>query len=195
MWRTTGGRLLVLVFLCLCLLMGAGCGGGFTASAQRTMSGQGSLTVSGAFTGTSVGAGAFYAQYTLGGFWETGLTGCDYVGRVSTGHRLRYDDVAVAGGYLFRLAATRSRSLNVYAGGGAFMGVELVDPMNGLPAYLDLGVKKVGVLYGVYASAQSEIFVGRRLALVVGGRLPVNFSSRIAHFHWQVGLGLRFLFY
>lgn len=180
----TGVMLLTLLFLT-----------STTASAQRTMSGQGSLTVSGVFTGTSVGVEAFYSQYTLGGFWEAGLMGADYLGRLSTGQALRYDDAVAAGGYMFRLVATRSRSLNLYAGGGILVGVEVLDPLNRLPGYIDLGRSRVSFQYGLYAHALGEIFLGRRLALVVNGRIPVNFSSAVKHFHWQAGVGLKFLFY
>ena len=43
-----------------------------TASAQRTISGQPTLALSAYYTGSFVGAEAFFQQYTLGGFWEAG---------------------------------------------------------------------------------------------------------------------------
>lgn len=143
----------------------------------------------------SAGAEAFYCRYTLGGFWEAGLMGCDYRTSLSTGHTLRYDNVLAAGGYLFRLAGTRSRRLNLYGGGGVFAGVELLDPLGRIPGYIDLGQNHVAFQYGLYAHGMAEVFLGRRLALVVSGRTPVNFSSGIRHFHWQAGLGLKYLFY
>lgn len=165
------------------------------ASAQRTMSGQSSLTVSGVYTGTSAGVEAFYSQYTLGGFWEVGLMGCDYLTTLSTGHILRYDDAIVAGGYMFRLAGTRSRGFNLYTGAGAFAGVEVLDPLRRIPSYIDLGHAHIGFQYGIYAQAMTEIFLAKRLTLVVNGRLPVNFSSPVKNIHWQAGIGLKYLFF
>lgn len=165
------------------------------ASAQRTMSGQSSLTVSGVYTGTSAGVEAFYSQYTLRGFWEAGITETDYLAPLSTGHILRYDDVLVQGGYMFRLAGTRNRGLNLYAGVGAFAGVEILDPFRSLPSYIDLGQRHINFQYGLYAHAMAEVFLVRRLALVINGRLPVNFSSAVKKVHWQAGIGLKYLFY
>ena len=182
-WRTTGVMLLVLLL------------GSTTASAQRTMSGQSSLTVSGVYTGTSAGVEAFYSQYTLRGFWEAGITGTDYLAPLSTGHVLRYDDVLVQGGYMFRLAGTRNRGLNLYAGAGAFAGVEILDPFRSLPSYIDLGQRHINFQYGLYAHAMAEVFLVRRLALVINGRVPVNFSSAVKKVHWQAGIGLKYLFY
>ena len=86
------------------------------ASAQRTISGQSALALSAYYNGTSVSAEAFYQQYTLGGFWETGAIFSDNSLPLSIGGRLYYEHIAAAGGYLWRLAATRSRSCNWYAG-------------------------------------------------------------------------------
>ena len=182
--RTTGVMLLVLLYFT-----------STTASAQRTMSGQGSLTVSGVYTGTSAGVEAFFSQYTLGGFWEAGLMGCDYHGLLSKGHAFRYDDVLAVGGYMFRVAATRGRGFNLYAGGGMIAGVEILDPLKQLPPYIDLGRKRVIFQYGLYANAMCEVFLGKRLALVAHGRVPVNFSSAVKHVHWQAGIGLKLLFF
>ena len=163
------------------------------ASAQRTISGQSALALSAYYNGTSESAEAFYQQYTLGGFWETGAIFSDNSLPLSIGGRLYYEHIAAAGGYLWRLAATRSRSCNWYAGAGAFAGIEWLDPMGKLPEYIDLGVADIRFLYGFYARTMLEIFLSPRFALLVQGAAPVNFSSVTGFFHWQAGLGIKFM--
>ena len=163
------------------------------ASAQRTISGQSALALSAYYTGTSVGAEAFYQQYTLGGFWETGAFFTDNRHPLSTGGRLYYEHIATAGGYLWRLSATRSRSCNWYVGAGAFAGIEWLDPFDMLPDYIDLGVADIRFLYGVYAKTLLEVFLSPRFALLLEGAVPVNFSSAISYVHWQAGLGIKFM--
>ena len=161
------------------------------ASAQRTISGQPSLGLSARYNGSSVGAEAFYSQYTLSGFWEAGLSGDKYMARLSIGHNLDYMDIAAKGGYSFRLVGTRSRSLSLYAGGGAFIGVEWLDPTNKIPAYIDLRMSKVQFLYGLYARAMLEVFLGTHVALTFSGSMPVNFSSKINMLHYGGEFGLK----
>ena len=145
------------------------------ASAQRTMSGQFSLAVSAHYNGSFLGAEAFLSQYTLIGFWEAGVGGDAFTAPLSNGLRLEYADVAARGGYLFRLACTRNRALNLYAGGGALVGIEAIDPRRRIPSYYDLGLPSIGFLY------------------VLGGGLSVNFSSRISHLHPDAELGIKIL--
>ena len=165
----------------------------YSASAQRTMSGQSSLGVSARYNGTSVGAEAFYAQYTLGGWWETGVEGQLYNCVLSTGQILPYIDAYAKGGYQFRLAASRSRNIGLYAGGGAFVGIECMDPNNNLPSYISIGIPRWQFLYGVYGKLVTEFFVGKKVALTLDAELPVNFSSKLANLHWSVGAGIKVL--
>ncbi len=163
------------------------------ASAQRTISGQSTLTLSAYYTGTSVGAEAFYQQYTLGGFWESGIFTTPNLHLLSSGDRLLNLYIAGSGGYQWRLAATRSRNVNWYAGAGAFMGIEWLDPMRELPSYIDLGVADIRFLYGVYAKTLLELFPAPRFAIVLQGAIPVNFSAITGNIHWQAGLGFKFM--
>lgn len=163
------------------------------ASAQRTISGQPALALSAYYTGTSVGAEAFFQQYTLGGFWEAGAFISDNSLPLSLGGRLNYEHIAAAGGYLWRLAASRSRSCNWYAGTGAYAGIEWLDPLHRMPKYIDLGVADIRFLYGVYAKTLLEVFLAPRFAILVQGAVPVNFSSVTGYVHWQAGLGIKFM--
>ena len=164
-----------------------------TASAQRTMSGQFSLSISAHYNGSFLGAEAFLSQYTLNGYWEVGVNGDAFRTPLSNGNNLEYADVAAKGGYFFRLVGTRSRSLNLYAGGGAFAGIEAIDPRRRLPSYLDSGLKDFSFLYGLYAKGLTELFIGRKVALTATCGLNVNFSSAIAKLHPCYELGIKIL--
>ena len=163
------------------------------ASAQRTMSGQSSIGLSARYNGSSVGAEAFYGMYTLGGLWDVSLSGDRYTVGISTGSRLEYYDICAKGGYLFRLLATRSRSLNLYAGGGIFAGAELLDPQGRIPSYIDLGAPQTAFLYGIYAETTLEVFLGTRCAFLLTGILPLNFSSPVSMLHYGGQVGFKIL--
>ena len=162
-----------------------------TASAQRTQSGQPSLRVSSLYNGLSVGAEAFYEQYTLTGYWQSGVSGNLYKASLSSGDTLDYLHVLAQGGYLFRLAGTRSRSLSLYAGGGALAGVELLDPFNSLPGHIALSQKPATFIYGVYAHGVLEWFVARKFAILLQASSPVTFGSGIRTLNGNIGLGLK----
>ena len=144
-----------------------------TASAQRTMSGQFSLSISAHYNGSFLGAEAFLSQYTLNGYWEVGVNGDAF--------------------RTLRLVGTRSRSLNLYAGGGAFAGIEAIDPKRRLPSYLDTGLKDISFLYGLYAKGLTELFIGRKVSLTTACGLNVYFSSAIAKLHPCYEIGIKIL--
>ena len=162
-----------------------------TASAQRTQSGQSSLRASLLFNGLSVGAEAFYEQYTLGGYWTVGASGNHYMAGLSTGDTLDYIHALAEGGYLFRLAGTRSRSLSFYTGGGLLAGVEVLDPLSALPGHIVFPSSKYAFLYGMYAQAAVEWFISRRLAIVLEASAPVTFGSGVSVVYWNVGMGVK----
>ena len=160
------------------------------ASAQRTMSGQSSLRASSLFNGRSVCAEAFYERYTLGGYWDAGVTTNNFalpVGNLS----VKVADLTAAGGYMHRLAATRSRSLNLYAGGGILAGAELVDPLKEIPDYISSGAKAVDFIYGIYARLCAEWFWSQRVGMVFHGSVPMVFNSYGSVLRWDVGAGIK----
>ena len=160
------------------------------ASAQRTMSGRSSLRVSSLFNGRSVCAEAFYERYTLGGYWDAGVSTDNFVlpaGNLS----VKVADFSAAGGYMQRLAATRSRSLNLYVGGGILAGTELVDPRNEIPDYISSGAKEIDFIYGLYTRACAEWFLGRHVGMVFHGGLPLVFNSYGSVLRWNVGAGIK----
>lgn len=163
------------------------------ASAQRTMQGRCSVAIGGGWDGSSICAEAFFSQYTLNGFWEAGVVGLDYKRPMSVGGTLRYDDIAVSGGYQFRLVATRSRAVNLYAGGGAFVGAELVDPLRRVPGYYTLPVASTSFLYGIYAKSLVEFYLGRRLAITAQAVTHLTPSNKLHLFGFVAGVGLKLI--
>lgn len=163
------------------------------ASAQRTMSGQSSLRLECVRTDTAFGAEAFFSQYTLGGYWEVGITGKDYTKPTSANLNLNYMHVAATGDYMFRLVGTRNRAFNLYGGAGAFLGYEAIDPVGNLPQNISTSLACGYFLYGITAKLAAEIFVSPTVALTLGGSTPLNFSSPLGFFHWDVGLGLKIM--
>lgn len=163
------------------------------ASAQRTMPGRSSVAIMGGWNGSSVSAGAFFGKYTLNGYWEAGLVGDDYMVPMSVGGKLHYDDVVVSGEYQFRLAAARSRVLNLYAGGGVFAGAELVDLMHRLPEYLSLSVPSASFHWGIYAKMVAELYLGRRLAVTASASVPLTPTNKFRVLGFTAGIGLKMI--
>lgn len=164
------------------------------ALAQRTMRGESLVTASyqHLFQDAGVhGAEVSYGQYLSGSYWKAGVRGSDYMYTPETSQPFRYQHLAAYGEWMYRLAATRGRTLNLYGGGGAFMGVETVDIWSPKRERAREGFEEEAFLYGVSISAEAELFLSRRLALVLSGTLPLNFSSQFGWFHCQVGAGLR----
>ena len=161
------------------------------ASAQRTMRGQYAVSADALWSGTVPGGSLAFGQYLQSSLWEAGLSCRSFARSLSTGDTLRYLDVCAEGRWSYRLLSLRSRALSLYGGGGVFMGYEWYDPFGKVPDDIDTGLGDGVFLYGVSASLDAEVFVLRRLALVVGASAPVNFSSSLGHFRWEVSAGLR----
>ena len=106
-------------------------------------------------------------------------------------YNLEYVHYYAFGGYMHRLAGTRRRSVNLYGGGGVFMGAEVLDPMSRLPKDTVLGIGRTAFLYGVYAGLSAEFFIVEKVAVMAGALVPLNFSSGIRMLNYDVCLGLK----
>lgn len=166
---------------------------GVNAQAQRTMKGQSVLGAEASYNGMSAGIAADYSQYTLNGFWYVGVCGNDYYGWYAPEKQIRYDHLSAFGGYLLRLAGTRSRSVNLYGGGEAFIGAELTDPFGELPDQFRAGIEHYRFLYGVALKILAEFFVSSGFAFTIFGSVPINFSSDNSNFNFNVGAGFRIM--
>ena len=162
-------------------------------SAQRTMKGQYHLAAEAAFAadpkvpaGVEISFGAYLLDsYVIG--WVNVTP--DYV-TLPTSHQLEYIPINVGADYMYRVAATRARSVNLYVGGGVYLGWELYDPFRKVPSYIDTGFGSGTFIYGVAPALESEFFITRRLALTLGARMPVSISSKteILKLHLKAGI-------
>ena len=162
-------------------------------SAQRTMKGQYHLAAEAAFAadprvpaGVEISFGAYLLDsYVIGWINVTP----DYV-TLPTSHQLEYIPINVGADYMYRVAATRARSVNLYVGGGVYLGWELYDPFRKVPSYIDTGFGSGTFIYGVAPALDSEFFITRRLALTLGARMPVSISSKteILKLHLKAGI-------
>jgi len=168
---------------------------GKEAHAQRTMRGESLLTAGTHYPFSSpywLGADLSYGQYLLSSYWKAGISATEYSHHPDSGADIGYLHAAAYGEWMYRIAGTRNRAFNLYGGGGVFLGYEAIDAFSLLPEEMKEDYPKGAFLYGVNASFEMEIFFSKKVALVIGGRLPMNFSSQFGWFHYQVGAGLRF---
>ena len=161
-------------------------------SAQRTMKGQlhiGAQASLSADPRVPIGGELSFGSYLL----DSHISGWinvtpDYIS-LPTGHQLGYIPINVGADYMYRVAATRARSVNLYVGGGVFLGWELYDPFKRVPSYIDTGFGKGNFIYGVGPALESEFFITRTVALTLGARMPVSISSKteILKLHLKAG--------
>ena len=169
------------------LLLGAG----LPAAAQRTMESQFMAEAVADWCGGAPAAHVRFGRYLSSSCWTAGVGAMSFTHSLSSGDTLEYIDVVAEGDWAYRLLSTRSRMLSLYGGGGVFLGYEAYDPWRRLPETIDPGLGKGTFVYGVRASLCSELFVSRRLALVLGASVPLTFSSSVDWFHWELSAGFR----
>jgi hypothetical protein len=81
--------------------------------------------------------------------------------------------------------------LNLYAGGNAFIGYEVYDPWDRLPANINTGLGTGAFIYGVRPRLEAEVFITKRLAIVISGSAPLTFGSVSSWLRGDAGVGLR----
>ena len=163
------------------------------AHGQRTMKGQSALEIGASYNGMSAGVSADYSQYTLNGLWYVGIGANDYFALYGVDERMRYDHFCSYGGYLFRLAGTRSRSVCLYGGGAVMIGMEWIDPFGKLPQQFSAALEHYRFLYGVTPKILAEFFVSSRFAFTLLGSIPINFSSAYGNVGFNAGAGFRIM--
>ena len=188
------GTMLISTYRRVITAMLVGCLFCTSAYSQRTADRQNAMTASAGMTDGSVSLGFDWLQYSLIGYGTAGIRCREYARTLRTYDRLGYTDLCAEGGYMFRLASSRSRAISLYAGCGGFLGYEVIDPMRHLPEHIVLNVKKRAFLYGLYAAVEAEVFFLEKVALVFKGTLPVNFVSQLGKVHYECGAGLRLNF-
>ena len=170
------------VFFCISL----------SASAQRTLPLQKSVSVSCLSLGTSLCAEVSLGSYTSSGIWEIGVDG--NLGQVSlfpTEVKLQFLQTTLGASYLHRLLSTRSRSVSLYGGGGVLAGLESLDPFGLLPSQVELNMGRYNFLGGVFIEGQVELFLSRKTAILLGLKIPGYFTSKVQYFAPVGKIGLR----
>lgn len=172
-------KLIVLFILCASPLM---------ARAQRTTSGGGMIGLEGFYP---LGAGLSYGQYLPSSFWEAGVNALLRDCALNDGQNMQYMPLCAFGNWLYRIAGTRSRSINLYAGAGAFLGWEFCDPCRTLPDFISDTNPDGTFLYGISAKIQLQAFLSRSFSVLLSGVAPINFTSPYNRIQPCASLGLR----
>ena len=168
--------------------------GSFRANAQRTMRGQyhaSAEVVMTADKGVPIGGELSFGQYLLCSYWNAWINvSPDYIPLDST-VMMRYIPLTGGADYMHRIAATRSRSVNLYIGAGAFLGYEFYDPWKTVPPYMETGREGGAFIYGLSPGLVSEFFMTRAVALTLSARMPVSFSSQAKIIKAHIKAGIR----
>ena len=106
------------------------------AKAQRTMRYQniltGQLSVPYA-KNPDIGGVLSYGQYTLNVYWSAGIQSIGRTQPEGKYNLLQTQTLRLYGEYMHRLISDRKRIINLYCGGGPFIGYEFYDPFGRLP--------------------------------------------------------------
>ena len=153
--------------MALALLSGTG------AYAQRTMDRQDMVGICATSTSAylpDTGMKVRWGRYGLTHHYGAWLAASPDRIPLSSGGGLEYLHLAAGGDFLYRILSTRSRFFGLYAGGGAFLGMELNDPRRRKPEHIDAGVReKDHFLYGCRADLEMELYLLPKAALTVTG--------------------------
>ena len=170
--------------------------------AQRTAQGQflasAGVSYNYAFAGS---AELRFGQYLSIGYWDAGLVAENYRYRSSgSGNTFSVLHAVAEGEFMFRLASTRTRFFNLYAGSGLFLGAEMTDPYKRLrdgewPVGSDgKYLPKASFIFGVSPRVEMEFFAFPHTAITVYGRMPLSILSKYGVFHVETGLGVKYNF-
>ncbi|MBQ0070997.1 MAG: conjugal transfer protein TraO [Spirochaetales bacterium] len=173
--------------------------------AQRTSQGTFFATIETGTTFSSFGlVGIEGGLYSRNGFWDVRI-GSMMISRRTVGSmaentgRLSAMRADLEGSYMFRLYSNKNRIFNLYAGGGAFIGAEMIDPFGTFSrtAVLPFSTSTV-FIYGISPRADAEFFflpmTVPNLALTGIIRTPLCFNSQMQMFHAELLVGLKYNF-
>ena len=166
-----------------------------TTYAQRTMRYQNLITAETVVPydmRPSLGGGVQYGQYTLGGYWKTGIYSVGRAPIQDKKNSLEIQTVRVCGEYMHRLFANRSRSISLYGGGGLFVGYEFYDPFKKRPEHLQTFTADNAFIYGLSVCAEAELFIARSIAITFSVNAPLTFGSQTRWIRGNSKVGIRF---
>lgn len=164
------------------------------AKAQRTMRYQniltGQLSVPYA-KNPDIGGVLSYGQYTLNGYWSAGIKSIGRTQPEGKYNLLQTQTLRLYGEYMHRLISDRKRIINLYCGGGPFIGYEFYDPFGRLPDHIQKSIEDNAFIYGIKGSIEIEIFLMKKIAFVLGANMPLTFGSESSWFRGNSTAGLR----
>lgn len=123
-------------------------------------------------------------MYLLHSYWKAGLAATDYNviadGDFSDGEIFDHSHFIAYGDWMYRVVGTYSRNLNLYIGGGIFMGANVYELFKQLPEDAPRTFPKSEFIYGLKPSVELEIFFCRKVAFTLGANFPFTFSSSLS---------------
>lgn len=181
-----------LVFACLFL-------SSFNCFAQRTSNNSVHIGLSQQISCSKTPSGGLdlnAGMYLLHSYWKAGLSATNYdviaEGDLVDGERFDHSHFIAYGDWMYRVVGTYSRNLNLYIGGGIFMGANVYELFKQLPEYATREFPKSEFIYGLKPSVELEIFFCRKVAFTLGANFPITFSSSLpkdtAHIVGSLGI-------
>ena len=190
------------------------------ACAQRTAYGGRFVSVEPMVTAycvPSAGLDLNYGGYRSASYWRTGVRLADWNHRIDTGGDVSavtsssasdgadkaasangpmFDHVqaSVYGGWRWRLVSTYSRVFSIYAGADAFVGINKLQVLRKLDEEMTVPAPDEEFAYGTVPEIEMELFLGRRVALLLGVQCPVTLGTSLQTDTWNLTgtVGLRF---
>lgn len=191
--------------------------------AQRTVIGQSFVGVNAGMSlkpaivgtaewpGKAMAFGAEYGRYTRIGYWGVGASFADQVKKLQDYDlNLPYTDISAFGHYMFRIAGSRSRAVNLYGGAGAGLGLQIMDRGNYCGDYeftitqkqysggetktvsKTLSSGDMFFLLDIFASAEGEFFFTPKIAFVLRATVGVEPLTKFDALRLQATGGFRF---
>ncbi len=100
-------------------------------------------------------------------------------GKYANGEYFDHAHFVAYGDWMYRLVGTYDRCLNLYLGGGAFLGCNAYELFHSIPEGVEDQYPKAEFIYGLKPSVELEIFFCPKVAFTLGANFPFTFSSSI----------------
>ena len=194
-------RLLSVLFLSgfFCCLFPSLC------QAQRTSAGSYIVSVSPGISARTIPSGSLelqFGQYTLGGYWQAGIKGTDWIHAIVSGGTIAstdmFDHCSWRGhaGYMWRLVGSYNRAFNLYLGGCVFLGLNQYEAFIHLPENYSSSYPAAEFIYGAEPELEFEMYLGSRIALLLEGQVPLTLGQKMKNEWWNItaSIGLRVMF-
>lgn len=169
--------------------------------AQRTSARSYFADASVGMTITAVPSGAgkiAFGQYLIRGYWKAYAQVSDYKHLISETSGKVYDHAAwhVGGEGMYRLFGSYNRSVNLYVGGGVFLGCNQYSAFMPHPEGFSTTLPAAEFICGVTPGIELEVYLTRRLAVIADARLPFTLCSSYPGDWYNYGFsaGLRYNF-